>query len=52
LLWKVTSRPKTEIELRKVFVTINPTKISIGETRDITKQMDVIYMSNVFPRKD
>lgn len=48
----VGSNPKPEIELRKVYVNITPQKISIGESSDISNQMDVIYLENVFPRKN
>jgi len=42
---------KSEIELRKVFITMTPTKVSIGESSEISRQMDVIYMNNVYPRR-
>jgi hypothetical protein len=31
---------------------MNRNKIQIGEDSNIENQMDVIYMKNVFPRKD
>lgn len=43
---------KKHIEFKRVYVSMNRNKIQIGENANIENQIDVIYMKNIFPRKE